>query len=149
MEDLKDTDKPNQHMCLHCLEWHLQHRAINHPHFKANQFSRHHVDQQEVKPVLRKRPEEETSTFWWTSQHCTGVMTGVNNERKAGSQCIKGQRKKSSAIAFRSHGKIFHLPKLYFSVILHWKQLGTVVTIFYILYLSYFLSKTRCFLSIL
>lgn len=46
--DLEDTDKPNQHMCLPSLEWHLQHGTVNQPHVKTNQFSRHGADQQEI-----------------------------------------------------------------------------------------------------
>lgn len=55
-------DKPNQHMCLRCLEWHLQHRVVNQPHFKANQFSRHHVDQQEIEAYAQKKARRETGT---------------------------------------------------------------------------------------
>lgn len=140
MEDLKDTDKPNQCMSLHCLEWHLQQRVVNQPHFKMNQFSRHHVDQQEVKPVLRKRPEEKQ--FDGLPSTALESWQAWTRKEKLEVNVLKGQRKRSRAIAFRSHGKIFHLPKMYFSVMLHWKQQDIVVTISFI---KLFPVKTKVF----
>lgn len=124
-------------LCLHCLEWHLQHRVVNQSHCKRNQFSRHHVDQQEVKPVLRKRPEEKLVHFDGVPSTALGSWQEWTMKEKLEVNVLKDQRKKSSSIAFRSHGKIFHLPKMYFSVKLHWKQWGIVVTISFIKVISW------------